>query len=185
MEKVDERNTVLKVVITGPESTGKTALCEALANHLKTGYVPEYSRTYLQQKEGNYSQEDLILIAEGQIKLEDEYQQKHKSLLICDTSLEVIRVWWEWKYGNCDQFIINNSVKRTPDLFLLLTPDLPWQPDPQRENPNDREELFAYYQKTLSEYDAKVVIISGDGEKRLNSAIDAIEDITKNNHLLN
>jgi NadR type nicotinamide-nucleotide adenylyltransferase len=185
MEKVDERNTVLKVVITGPESTGKTALCKALANHFKTSYVPEYSRSYLQQKEGNYSQKDLTLIAEGQIKLEDEHQQKHKSLLICDTSLEVIRVWSEWKYGNCDEFIINNAVQRTPDLFLLLTPDLLWHPDPLRENPDDRTELFAYYQKTLSEYDAKVVIIRGDREKRLTSAIEAIEDFTKNNHLLN
>ncbi len=174
MEKVDERNSVLKVVITGPESSGKTVLCKALANHFNTGYVPEYSRIYLQNKQGKYSQEDLTHIAKGQIKSEDEYRQKYKPLLICDTSLEVIRVWSEWKYKSCDEFILENAIKRAPDLFLLLTPDLPWQPDPQRENPDDREELFAYYQKTLSEYNAKVVIISGDGETRLILAVESI-----------
>jgi nicotinamide riboside kinase len=177
MEKVDEIYTVLKVVITGPESTGKTALCEALANHFKVDYVPEYSRIYLQLNSGGYTQKDLTIIGEGQIKLEDEYQKKYASLLICDTSLEVIRVWSEWKFKSCDDFIIDNASNRTPDLFLLLSPDLPWQPDPLRENPDDRDELFAYYQKTLSECDAKVVIISGTRNKRIASAINAIESI--------
>ena len=178
MEKVDERKPVLKVVITGPESSGKTELCKALAKHFNTGYLPEYSRIYLQHKQGDYTQEDLTRIAKGQLKSENEYQQKQKSLLICDTSLEVIRVWSEWKYKSCDKFIIVNARNRTPDLFLLLLPDLPWQPDPQRENPDDRDELFTYYQQSLQEYNTKVVIISGDGEKRLNSAIEAIEDFT-------
>lgn len=185
MEKVDERNTVLKVVITGPESTGKTALCEALAIHFKVGYVPEYSRSYLQLNKGGYTQKDLTLIAKGQIKLENKFQLKHKSMLLCDTSLEVIRVWSEWKYKSCDEFIVENAIKRTPDLFLLLTPDLPWQPDPIRENPHDREELFAYYQRSLSEYNAKVVIISGVCEKRIISAVQVITGLIQNNRSIN
>lgn len=179
MEKVDERKSVLKIVVTGPESTGKTVLCKALAAHYNTGYVPEYAREYLQLKEGDYTKEDLTHIAVGQIKSEDEYRQKYKSLLICDTSLEVIRIWSKWKYRGCDSFILDNAKARTPDLFLLLKPDLLWQPDPQRENPDDRVELFAYYQKTLKEYDTKVVIISGDGENRIVSAIKAIEAISE------
>ena len=185
MEKVNGRNSVLKIVVTGPESTGKTVLCIALADHFNTGYVPEYSRKYLQHKEGKYNREDLTRIAEGQIKSEEEYQLKYKSLLICDTSLEVLRVWSEWKFKTCDDFIIENARHRTPDLFLLLTPDLPWQPDPQRENSDDRDELFAYYQQSLPEYNTRVVIISGAGEKRTTNAIQAIEDCLKNNHLIN
>ena len=169
----------MKVVITGPESTGKTVLCKALAKHYKTNFVPEYSREYLQKKEGSYGMEDLTLIAKGQIRLEDEYQKNNQSLLICDTSLEVIRVWSEWKYKSCDEFIIEHANNRTPDLFLLLSPDVPWQPDPQRENPHDREALFAYYQKSLSEYDVNTVVISGDGGNRLISAIQAIESISE------
>lgn len=167
----------MKVVITGPESTGKTVLCKALAGHFNTDYVPEYARLYLRQKETNYTQEDLTCIAEGQIKSEDEYLQKNKPLLICDTSLEVIRVWSEWKFGSCDKFILDNASTRQPDLFLLLSPDLPWVPDPQRENPDDREALFAYYQKSLAAYNTKVVVISGDGEKRITSSISAIDKI--------
>jgi NadR type nicotinamide-nucleotide adenylyltransferase len=168
----------LKVVITGPESTGKTTLCNSLAKHFQTSYVPEYARAYLQEKQGKYSQEDLTLMAIGQIKSEDEYQQKNKSLLICDTSLEVIRIWSEWKFKTCDKFIIDSARNRTPDLFLLLSPDLPWQADPQRENPDDRNELFTYYRKTLREYDCEVVIISGTAEKRINSAIQAINNFS-------
>ena len=178
MEKVDERNSVLKVVVTGPESTGKSALCASLAKHFKTSFMPEYAREYLLQKEGIYTREDLTQIAKGQIKSEEEYQQKNKPLLICDTSLEVIRVWSEWKYGSCDKFILDNARARTPDLFLLMTPDLPWEPDPQRENPHDRDELFAYYQKSLRDYNTRVVEISGDGEKRITSAINAIEALS-------
>ena len=176
MEKIDEGNSLLKVVITGPESTGKSALSASLSEHFKTSYVPEYAREYLQLKKGDYTQEDLTNIAERQIKSEDEYQRNNIGLIICDTSLEVIRVWSEWKYGSCDRFIIDNAKARTPDLFLLLKPDLPWQPDPQRENPDDRDKLFAYYQKSLSEYHTKVVEISGDGDKRITSAIKAIDE---------
>lgn len=167
----------MKVVITGPESTGKTELCKKLASHFNLSYVPEYSREYLNHKTGDYHLEDLTEIARGQIRSEDAFLQKQNSLIICDTSLEVIRVWSEWKYGSCDKFILDNARGRAPDLFLLMTPDLPWEPDPQRENPDDREELFAYYQKILQEYKTEVVEVSGDSEERLNSAIVAIEKV--------
>ena len=166
----------MKVVITGPESTGKSTLCKALAEHFDTSYVPEYARTYLQNLKGKYTQADLTCIAAGQIKSEDDYQEKVKSLLICDTSLEVIRVWSEWKYKSCDKFILDNVIARTPDLFLLCVPDIPWQPAPQRENPHDREALFDYYQASLKEYNSKVLIISGEAENRIEKAIKAIDE---------
>ena len=175
MEKVDERISILKIVITGPESTGKTTLCKSLASYFNTSYVPEYSRGYLQQQEARYTREDLSIIAAGQMKLEDDHQLKNKLLLICDTSLEVIRIWSEWKFKACDKFILEHARTRLPDLFLLLKPDFPWQPDPQRENPDDRDALFAYYQKTLSEYNTKVIEVSGSVEERLNRAIEVIK----------
>jgi NadR type nicotinamide-nucleotide adenylyltransferase len=175
MEKVDERNTVLKVVITGPESTGKTTLAEALAQHFKTGYVAEYARTYLENKQGNYLEGDLLTIARGQISCEDEFQLGGRPLIICDTSLEVLRIWSELKYGKCDPFIKAQALLRRPDLFLLLKPDFPWQPDPLRENQHNRDELFTYYQKSLREYGAKVVGIGGNESEHIHSATDAID----------
>ena len=168
---------VIKIVITGPESTGKTTLAEGLASHFNVMFVAEFARTYLDQKNGIYSKEDLPLIAKGQVELEDKWVPENPQLLICDTSLEVIRVWSEWKYGTCDPYILDNVQRRIPDLFLLLTPDIAWEPDSLRENPDEREALFTYYQKSLAEYQTKVVELKGTRYEKLQSAIDSIQDI--------
>jgi len=177
MEKIDEKNPVIKIVITGPESTGKTTLAQELAKHFDTDYVPEFAREYLHQKDGQYSKDDLLQIAKGQIDLEERYLQQSSDVLICDTSLEVIRVWSEWKYGGCDSFILDNALARTPDLFILCTPDLIWKPDPLRENPDEREALFSYYQKLLAEYSTKIVELRGTKLEKLQSAIKQIQDL--------
>jgi NadR type nicotinamide-nucleotide adenylyltransferase len=165
----------IKVVITGPESAGKSTLSEQLANHFQVNYVPEYAREYLELTRGKYGKNDLIKIAKEQIKLENKYAQQNPELLICDTSLEVIRVWSEWKYGDCHEFILRQAKKRAPDLFLLLKPDLPWQSDPLRENPDNREEIYQYYQKLLVEYQTTIAEIRGDKNQRCQSAIEIIK----------
>ena len=167
----------IKVVVTGPESSGKSTLCEVLADHFQTRYVPEYAREYLNSLDREYTQGDLLKIAKGQMNLEDEFQNQGTNILICDTSLEVIRVWSEWKYTSCDLHILEKSKERIPDLFLLMTPDLPWQPDPQRENPDDRDALFSYYKQVLKDYDTEVVEIYGDESSRIALAINAINKI--------
>ena len=168
----------VKIVVTGPESSGKTTLARALARHYNIGFVPEYSRQYLPKTGGVYNQNDLLAIAKGQISLEDELARTTK-LLLCDTSLEVIRVWSEWKYNQCDPYILRQARQRAPDLFLLLQPDIPWEPDPLRENPTDRQALFAYFQKTLAEYPSQLVTIGGSMASRLAAAIRAIDKIIK------
>ncbi|MEN8248741.1 MAG: ATP-binding protein [Bacteroidota bacterium] len=167
----------IKIVVTGPESTGKTTLSKALAEHLNTSLVPEFAREYLNKTDGKYEKEDLLEIAKGQIKIENEAASDTPELLICDTSLEVIRVWSEWKYKACDSFILEQAKLRVPDLFLLLKPDIPWKEDPLRENPTDREALYQYYLKTLEEYNAPIIELRGDDDKRLNSALKAINEI--------
>jgi len=164
----------IKIVVTGPESCGKSSLCEALALHFQTSFVPEYAREYLDKTHGVYTQDDLVNIARGQVALEDTYQSDNEGLLICDTSLEVIRVWSEWKYGSCDAYILEKAHERAPHLFLLLTPDIPWQADPLRENPHNRDEIYKYYTQLLNDYSSKIVAISGDAKARLSKAIDAI-----------
>jgi NadR type nicotinamide-nucleotide adenylyltransferase len=167
----------MKVVVTGPESSGKSTLCKDLANHYKIAWVPEYSRTYLNQRQGKYEEADLVSIAKGQIEIEDKALAKVDKLVLCDTSLEVLKIWSEWKYQHCDPFIAEQALLRAPDLFLLLTPDIPWEPDPLRENPTNRDELFVYYQESLSTYSSKVVEISGDKGERLTQAIAAIDSV--------
>ena len=175
MEKDNAKS--IKVVITGPESTGKSTLSEQLATHFNTSYVPEYARAYLKKTQGVYTEKDLLAIARGQIATEDALLAKNPELLIYDTSLEVLRVWSEWKYSSCDPFILGQARSRIPDLFLLMKPDLPWEADPLRENQYDRDNLYDYYLKTLNEYEAKVVEIYGDGPLRTKMAVNAINNM--------
>ena len=167
----------IKVVITGPESTGKSTLCASLAQYYQTSYVPEYAREYLLELGRYYTESDLKIIAYGQVALEDKCLKQNSKLLICDTSLEVIRVWSEWKYNQCDPSILALAKDRIPDLFLLTTPDFPWQPDPLRENPGDREELFNNFKEILEGYGTKVVEIYGDVDSRIELATSAINEI--------
>ena len=164
---------MIKVVTTGPESSGKTTLAKALAGHYQVAWVSEYSRDYLNNLNRPYREKDLLEIAIGQIKREDEAAKDKPNLLICDTSLVVIKIWSEYRYGHCHPWILEQIEHRPVNLYLLCTPDVPWEPDPQRENPNDRGELFQLYQNALN--DKPTVIIRGDWSERRNRAISEID----------
>jgi NadR type nicotinamide-nucleotide adenylyltransferase len=163
----------LKITITGPESSGKTTLARQLAEAFDTLWVPEYARDYIDQLDRPYRESDLLEIAEGQVAREDEYAEKNQTLLFCDTSLEVIKIWGEFRFQRCHPWILEQLVIRQPDLYLLCTPDLPWGYDPQRENPDDRDILFEIYQKELA--GRRVVKIWGKGEERTQHAIKAVQ----------
>lgn len=165
----------MKVVITGPESTGKSWLTKSLARHYNRPFAEEFARLYLDQNDGRYREEDLLEIAEGQMKLEEQVAEISPDLILCDTGLEVIRVWSEWKYGQCHLDILKKSFEHQPDMFILLKPDVPWLPDPLRENPFDRDKLYDYYRDTLAEYDAKVIEVGDYWEHRFHTSIAAID----------
>jgi len=165
-----------KVVITGPESTGKSTLAKQLAVHFNALLVKEFARSYLTNLGRAYTQSDLTKIAKEQIALEEIATNSNPDLIICDTSLEVIKIWSEFKYGNCNSFIIAELSNNLPDLYLLMTPDLPWQPDPLRENPNDRDEIFELYKKELKMLGIPFYEIWGNGDKRFKIAKEVIEE---------
>ena len=133
---------MLKIIVTGPESSGKTTLCKALSEHFKIPYSEEFAREYLDALNRDYNQDDLLKIAKGQLTSE-----QNSSLL--DTDLITIKIWSKYKYGSCDKWILNQIEKQKSEkrFYLLCKPDIPWEADPQRENPNDREELFEIYKK--------------------------------------
>lgn len=160
--------------MTGPESTGKTSLAEALAEHYGAPAVPEYARTYLENLDRAYVEEDLLHIARGQLAWEEEYADRAGERLIIDTSLVVLKIWSEYKYGRCHPFILENLRERRYDLFLLCRPDLPWSFDPLREHPDKREELFNIYQRELTALGFPYEVISGRGEERIARALAAI-----------
>jgi NadR type nicotinamide-nucleotide adenylyltransferase len=170
---------VKKVAVIGPECTGKSDLSEFLAGHFKTDWVPEYARSYIDNLVRPYEQHDLLTIAHGQIRIEDEWSRGASSPLICDTNLYVIKVWSMFKYGNCDQEILNQIAKRNYDLYLLTFIDVPWVDDPQREHPDQRYELYEAYLNEMKNQPVPFVEIKGEREQRRKTAIEAVEKILK------
>ncbi len=167
-----------KIVITGPECTGKTTLTKALAEHYQTHWVPEYAREYLNSLNRKYEEKDLLEIARGQLALEREIERKSNHLLFCDTDLTVIKVWQEYKYGRCFDEVSEIMKSKNYQLHLLMTPDIPWEFDKQRENPDNRKELFDMYKSELDQCKYKYQTISGSFDSRLNAAIKAVDRIT-------
>ena len=168
---------LLKVAIVGPESSGKTFLAEKLSKHFKCLWVPEYAREYLQNLKSSYTKEDVEKIAKGQIKSEDAAAVKSKSLLVCDTNLLVIKIWMEHKYGTGPKWIEEEISMRKYHLHLLTAPDLPYEDDPLRENPELGAYFFEKYKLLLEELNLTYIVISGNENLRFKSAVKAIGDV--------
>lgn len=166
-----------KIVIIGPESTGKSSLSEALSRHFKEPWVPEYAREYLEALGRPYQYDDLLQIARGQIHNEELVARQAEELLFCDTDLRVIKIWSEHKYGKTDPWIRQQIQERAYDLYLLTDIDIPWQEDPLREHPDPglRLHFKAQYEKELETSGIPWVTISGSEGNRLESAIQAID----------
>ena len=180
---------IKKIVVIGPESTGKSSLCKALANHYKTIWVKEFAREYLEHNGANYIFENLYDIAVGQIKIEDEGTNKilatskveNISPLFIDTDLHVIKIWSEYVFNKCDNRLLTEITKREYDLYLLCDIDLPWVKDDLREYPDVkvRQKLFHYYKEEMTAQKTLWKVIRGNYEERLTNAIKFTDEILK------
>ena len=176
---------IKKIVVIGPESTGKSTLCQQLSDHYNTKWCPEYARAYLLQHGMNYHFDDLSTIAKGQLQLEDEYfqtlvhQESSSPFLFIDTDMYVMKVWSEYVFGKCHTAILEEITTRKYDLYLLCNTDLPWIKDALREYPDEatRIELFEIYKDILVNQNTPWILISGTNEQRLETAIKAIDNI--------
>ncbi len=166
-----------RIAITGPESTGKTRLAKELAAYFHTNRVPEFSRSYLPQLERKYTAGDILAIAKGQLENEERVAGKTKGLLFCDTDFTVTKIWAEVVFGACPRWIDEQFEEHVYDLYLLCYPDLPWEPDPLRENPHDRLRLFGLYRKALEEKGFNFAVVSGEGRERLKNAVNFVESL--------
>ncbi|RFM30365.1 AAA family ATPase [Deminuibacter soli] len=184
-------NQLKKIVVIGPESTGKSTLCEQLAQHFQTLWAPEYARDYLHLHGTDYRYADLLPIAKGQLSLEDRYalmaaeQWEHKKekptvnpVLFIDTDMYVMKVWGEFVFGRCHQFVLDHIVQRSYDLYLFCNIDLPWIKDELREYPDEqpRKELFHIYRDLLINQHVPWVNITGNYEERLQKGIAAVKE---------
>lgn len=181
-----------KIVVIGPESTGKSTLCEQLAAHYNTAWCREYAREYLLKHGTSYTYNNLLTIAKGQIELEDKTAadavQKYISgpsagspILFIDTDMYVMKVWCEFAFNQCHQWIIDQIVTRRYDLYLLCNTDLLWVKDELREypDPETRERLYHIYKDIMINQHTPWVEISGDYGERFEKAKKAVERDSK------
>jgi NadR type nicotinamide-nucleotide adenylyltransferase len=186
MEKtlLQQPSDIVKVVLFGPESTGKTTLARELSEHYDEPWVPEYAREFLQRKwdaeKEICSKEDLMDIAQGQIHHENELAARSRRLLVCDTDLLETLVYSELYFdGYAHPVLREAALSNTYDLYFLTDIDVPWEEDDLRDRPDDREEFFRAFRGALEQSGRKFVTLSGGREQRLQTAITTID------HLLN
>ncbi|MEM8999392.1 MAG: ATP-binding protein [Bacteroidota bacterium] len=184
-EKLKQKpSDLVKVVVFGPESTGKTTLSKQLAEHYQTVWVPEYAREYLQDKwdkeQKTCEPHDLLPIAIGQMKLENEYADEARDVLICDTDLLETMVYSEAYYlGYSDPLLKKYALQNNYHLYLLTYIDVPWEKDDLRDKPNERKQMFAYFKKTLEESRRNFITLRGDKNTRLKTAIQHIDKLLR------
>jgi len=171
---------VCKVVITGPESTGKTLISQYLASFFGTVCVPEYSREYISGLERKYTFDDVEHIAREQLRLESEYLKKARRILFYDTDLIVTRIWFKLVFGRCPGWIDKEIANSPADLFLVCDTDIPWVPDPVRENGGEMRELLkGLYISEINLHGVPWELVSGEGEARINCAVRAVKTFLK------
>ena len=197
-------SAVKKIVVVGPESTGKSSLCERLSQHFDTIWCREYAREYLLKHGTDYSYDNLLEIAKGQIAMEEKYIRiveedqaatglsrlptndsrlptHHSPLLFIDTDMYVMKVWCKFVFGKCHAWILNQIEERKYDLYLLCNVDLPWVKDELREYPDlaRRKKLYDIYREIMLKQAVPWIDISGNYEERFQKAVNAVDALQK------
>ena len=168
---------MIRVAVTGPESTGKTFLAEKLSAHFNCPLVEEYARVYLEKLNRPYTYEDVGQIAIAQMKQEDDIILSRPDLLIADTELLVVKIWMEYKYGKTPDWLETKIMERQYDLYLLCVPDIPWIYDPLREHPGLGDYFYQWFRKELSSRKFNFTEISGKEQERTDKAIRAVKSL--------
>ncbi len=164
---------MIRIAITGPECSGKTTLSKQLGDRCSIVVIPEFARTYLGFKEGTYEDLDLDIIACEQVNQWNECSQP----VICDTELTVLKIWSEVKFTKTSPVIQKLYDEQQFDHYFLCEPDIPWEPDPLREHPDERDQLFVLYQEELTRMNRPFTIISGSVETRMNQCVAIINSL--------
>ena len=175
------RSNIIKIAMYGPESTGKTTLSTQLAAHYNDGWIPEFARDFLQEKwdknQEVCTEEDLIAIAVGQTKIENEAVTKANKLLFCDTNLLVTKVFSDIFYERCEPTLEQAAKEHEYDLIFLTYIDVPWEADDLRDSPDDREKTFKTFEEAIIQNGNPYVKIQGNKEERYKKAVQIVDEL--------
>lgn len=171
---------LLKIAVVGPESTGKSTMVQHLAKALDTSYVPEYARYYCKNLHNQYTLQDETNMFYGQIALEEAItSQVNNNVLICDTTILTVKVWCDHLFQHTAEEVLTEVKERKYDLYLLMDIDLPWEHDPLRDFPDQREYFMNVWKEELNSIGARYEIISGIGDERLNKGIQVAKEFIR------
>jgi nicotinamide riboside kinase len=169
-------------VFTGPESSGKTTLACHASSVFSGGLVHEFAREYLEKKNGFYTFKDLKKIAENQHRLELE-QQHLFPYVWCDTDMITIFIWSLEKFNKVSPVVEKYLQQQNESnrFYFLCTPDIPWEHDILRENPEDRERIFELYLAFLKKHEISFTILQGSKESKENTISEVFASYFNNN----
>ena len=167
---------MLHVIVTGPESSGKSTLARDLAAALGAVAVPEYPRGYLLAagRRAVLSDFDHFARVDGQLR---EAAARQGRGVVRDTACEVLRVWAEDKFDSVPPAVDEAWRRQRPSAYVLCAPDLPWAFDPLREDPHRRRELHRRYRQLLAQTGVPVIDVGGSGEQRLRTALEPLRKL--------
>ena len=166
-----------KLVLTGPECSGKTHLAELLHQQLNWPLVSEVSRSYLENLNRDYNMDDVLEIARLQVIEEKKALESNPPGIICDTNVLNIIVWLEIKFGRVPDQVWQEYELEIVDLYALCTPDFRYEWDPLREDPGRRDMIFDYHLRQLLVDDQSFVIIAGSPKSRLEYVLKHLDEL--------
>lgn len=170
-----EKRSIIKIGVVGAESTGKTWLCEALAKHYATVWVPEYARTYFNDSDiYNYTLEDLEIIARKQVQLEKEALKTANLFMFCDTTLITLKIWAELEFQTTPPFIAEHLPQASYDYYFITNNEVPWEADSLRQNKHSRELLLQMNLAEVQTTGIPYAVITGEEKDRLKHALELI-----------
>lgn len=173
------QNKIVKIAVSGPESSGKSFTSEYLARVFDGWVVPEFAREYIDRLDRDYNYQDILNIAKAQIDIEQKVTadaiKEEVDIIFFDNELINTRIWCEEIYQTCDEFITQAIMEADYDHYLLMRPDIAWEPDPQRENPTDRDRLFQLHINYLEKFKKSYTILEGSFENRLKLGVAVIK----------
>ena len=173
----DAGDKIIRIVLTGPECTGKSTLAVQLAYNYATLSIPEYAREYVGSLSRPYDYDDVVHIAETQVKQLEEYSTCASRILFLDTYLIITKVWFDLVFKRRPDWIDKELSKHSVDFYLLCDTDIAWEADPVRENGGRmREDLLGLYKKELIDFGCEFGIVQGSGDERLKNAIRLVEN---------